>query len=148
VGDDRIRLTESGQVILELRHRCRDGTTHLLFDPPERLERAATLTPRPRINLVLHSGVLAAHAAWRSRLAGTDQPRGDPAVRATPSTPGTDGTPTARDEAPRRHRSNLRWAQLMARCSRLRQGFSGPRRSASRAGGLDTTSSRVPGGLD
>jgi hypothetical protein len=32
------------------------------------LERLAALTPRPRINLVLYYGVLAAHAAWRSRL--------------------------------------------------------------------------------
>lgn len=39
VADDRIRLTETGQVRLALRHRWRDGTTHLLFDPIELLER-------------------------------------------------------------------------------------------------------------
>jgi hypothetical protein len=51
----------------ELR-RWSDGTTHLRFHPLELLERLASLTPRPRINLVLYYGVLGAHAAWRSRL--------------------------------------------------------------------------------
>jgi hypothetical protein len=56
VADDRLRLTSAGQVLLELRHRWRDGMTHLLFDPLELLERLASLTPRPRINLVLYTG--------------------------------------------------------------------------------------------
>jgi hypothetical protein len=54
VTHERIRLTEQGQVLLELRHRWADGTTHLLFGPVELLERLAALTPRPRINLVLY----------------------------------------------------------------------------------------------
>ena len=56
VAQDRIRLTDEGQVRLELRHRWSDGTTHLLFDPVELLERLAALTPRPRINLILYYG--------------------------------------------------------------------------------------------
>ena len=56
VVHDRIQLTGEGQVLLELRHRWADGTTHLLFDPVELLERLAALTPRPRINLVLYYG--------------------------------------------------------------------------------------------
>jgi hypothetical protein len=48
-----------------------DGTTHLLFEPVELLEKLAALTPRPRINLILYRGVLAPHAGgarawWRS----------------------------------------------------------------------------------
>ena len=43
-----------------------DGTTHLLFDPVELLERLAALIRRPRINLLLYHGVLAPRAAWRS----------------------------------------------------------------------------------
>jgi hypothetical protein len=68
IAQDRIRLTPEGDVLLELRHRWSDGTTHLCFHPTELLERLASLTPRPRINLVLYHGVLAAHAAWRARL--------------------------------------------------------------------------------
>jgi homogentisate 1,2-dioxygenase len=48
VAHDRIRLTEQGQVRLELRHRWADGTSHLLFAPIELLERLAALTPRRR----------------------------------------------------------------------------------------------------
>ena len=32
-------MTDEGQVILQLRHRWADGTTHLVFDPVELLER-------------------------------------------------------------------------------------------------------------
>jgi Putative transposase len=69
VAQDRLRLTRQGQVVLELRHPWTDGTTHLVFDPLERLERLAALTPRPRINLVVYYGVLGARSAWRARLA-------------------------------------------------------------------------------
>ena len=53
---------------LALKHPWSDGTTHLLFDPVELLERLAVITPRPRINLILHHGVLAPRAAWRSQV--------------------------------------------------------------------------------
>lgn len=54
-----------GTAVLELRRRWTDGTTHLVFDPLELLERLAALTPRPRINLILYHGELAPRAAWR-----------------------------------------------------------------------------------
>jgi hypothetical protein len=46
----------------------RDGTSHLLFEPVELLEKLAAITPRPAINLLLYHGVLAPHARWRSRV--------------------------------------------------------------------------------
>jgi hypothetical protein len=116
VADERIHLTSTGQVLLDLRHRWSDGTTHLVFDPLELLERLAALTPRPRINLVLYYGVLGAHAAWRGRL------RGCPA-QATARDAGTGddrhSAGAAESSVPAaaspRHGSNLRWAQLMQR---------------------------------
>ena len=110
VAHDRIRLTDEGQVLLELRHRWTDGTTHLLFDPIELLERLAALTPRPRINLVLYYGVLGAHAAWRGRLNGRKgtEPPHDIAA-------GRDSRPDVMATASPAPRSNLLWAQLMAR---------------------------------
>ena len=65
VAQERLTLTSEGQVVLQLRHPWSDGTTHLLFDPAEFLERLAVLVPRPRINLVLYHGVLAPRAGWR-----------------------------------------------------------------------------------
>jgi hypothetical protein len=44
--------------------RCH-GTTYLLFESVEFLEKLAALTPRPEINLVLYHGVLAPRARWR-----------------------------------------------------------------------------------
>ena len=112
VVHERIRLTDDGRVLLELRHRWADGTTHVMFDPIELLERLAALTPRPRINLILYYGVLGAHAAWRSRL------RAPPAVdrlREAAVVPDTGPAPAfGRRSSPRPH-TNLRWAQLMQR---------------------------------
>jgi len=66
VAQDRLQWTDDGQIRLALRRPWSDGTTHLLFDPVELLERLAALTPRPRVNLILYHGVLGARAAWRS----------------------------------------------------------------------------------
>jgi len=65
IAEDRLRHTPDGHVLLRLRHRWTDGTTHLLFEPTEFLERLAVLTPRPRVNLLLYYGVLAPRAACR-----------------------------------------------------------------------------------
>jgi hypothetical protein len=64
------------------------GTTHVLFEPTEFLERLAVLMPRPRVNLVLYCGVLAPRAACRQHVvaarhvhegAGTETPADPPA---------------------------------------------------------------------
>jgi hypothetical protein len=71
-----LTCTADGRVLLTLKLERSDGTTHLLFEPIELLERLAALTPRPRINLVLHHGVLAPHSRWRARAVayGRDTP--------------------------------------------------------------------------
>jgi hypothetical protein len=66
VAGDRVRVTDDGQVVLQLRHRWIDGTTQVVFDPVEFLGRLVVLVRRPRINLILYHGVLAPWAAWRS----------------------------------------------------------------------------------
>ena len=53
---------------LELKRPWSDGTTYLLFEPVEFLEKLAAVTPRPEINLVLYHGVLAPHARWRAEV--------------------------------------------------------------------------------
>ena len=71
IAQERLHLTPEGQVIVDLRHRWADGTTYLVFEPQELLERLAAVTPRPRINLLLYYGVLGARSAWRSRIVAT-----------------------------------------------------------------------------
>lgn len=61
------RLTESthGQLVYELPHPRRDGSTHRWLDPLERIEKLAVLVPAARFHLLRL--VLAPHAAWRSQ---------------------------------------------------------------------------------
>lgn len=82
---------------LELRRRWTDGTSHLIFDPVELLERLAALVPRPRINLVLYYGVFALRAAGRR------------AIVPARDAPVDSGAPD------RARSSNANWAGLMQR---------------------------------
>jgi formylglycine-generating enzyme required for sulfatase activity/dienelactone hydrolase len=118
IAHDRLQWTADGDLLLALRHRWSDGTTHLRFHPLELLERLASLTPRPRINLVLYFGVLAAHASWRSRLA---VPAGNEPVSPTAETrPADPSSATTAHPAPRA--LNYLWAQLMRRSFPLQLG--------------------------
>jgi len=67
VTGDRLVVAD-GRVVLRLRHPWADGTTHVAFEPTAFLERLAVLVPRPRVNLLLYHGILAAHAAWRAEV--------------------------------------------------------------------------------
>lgn len=62
------RITHSHRVPPGSRRRSHRARAHrvayLAANGPERL---AALTPSPRINLVLHHGVLAPHSRWRAR---------------------------------------------------------------------------------
>jgi hypothetical protein len=74
LGNDRLEREADGRYRLRLKTRWRDGTTHLRFDPVELMERLAAQIPKPRINLVLYSGVLAPNAKLRSKVVAYDRP--------------------------------------------------------------------------
>jgi hypothetical protein len=58
-----------GDPTTEKRSLClRDGSTTLLLDPLELLERLAALVPPPRRPLVAYHGLLAPRARWRSAI--------------------------------------------------------------------------------
>lgn len=107
IAQEPLHRTPEGRVILDLRHRWADGTTYLVFEPLALLERLASLTPRPRINLLLYYGVLGARSAWRSRIAATDRVSSDTPLAMT----GDHVLPSARD----RPKTNWLWAELMQR---------------------------------
>ena len=90
VAARRLQLTPDGQVLLELTRRGSDGTTHLVFDP---LERLAAITPRPRINLLLYYGVLGARSAWRAQIVPT--PAGHAMSRAAAGSSRVSASPWA-----------------------------------------------------
>lgn len=111
LAQDRLHLTSEGRVVLDLRRPWTDGTTHLVFDPLELLERLAALTPRPRINLLLHYGVLGARSAWRRRLHECE---------AEPPLATRSGESSAQSTASYR-RANWLWAELMQRSFGVRR---------------------------
>jgi hypothetical protein len=47
IAQERLTRTADGRVLLTLKAEWSDGTTHLLLEPIELLERLAALTPRP-----------------------------------------------------------------------------------------------------
>ena len=68
VCDERLEMTDRGEVRLQLSRPHDDGTTHLVFDGVEFLGRLAALVPRPRTHLVRYHGILAPNAALRSEV--------------------------------------------------------------------------------
>jgi hypothetical protein len=97
-----------GRLMRRLKKRWRDGTSHVVFEPMELMERLAALVPAPRFNLVRYSGVLAPSAGWRSRIvpgtAGEEAPAGGKGV--VEGAAGKEPRPR-----PRRHA----WAELLKR---------------------------------
>jgi hypothetical protein len=130
VAQDRLTLTPDGRVLLTLKSEWADGTTHLLFEPIEFLEKLAALTPRPRINLVLYHGILAPHAraraqvvAWAAPAATREPPAPDVAERGvsaatTPEPPGAGAAEVSPGDDRRSRAEKPRdwaWADLMRR---------------------------------
>jgi hypothetical protein len=55
-----------GTISYELNHPFRDGTTHVLFTPPDFLARLAALVPSPRAHLTRYHGVFAPNSRFRT----------------------------------------------------------------------------------
>jgi hypothetical protein len=116
VAQDRLSLTADGRVLVALKSAWADGTSHLLFEPLELLEKLAALIPRPRINLVLYHGVLAPHSRWRARAVAYQSP-GLP-LGTPPADSAAPGVSEPQGEAPGTPRS-WTWADLMRRAFEL-----------------------------
>jgi hypothetical protein len=52
VAAERLSFPPDGRLIYRLKRRWRDGTTHVIFEPLELIEKLAALVPAPRFNLV------------------------------------------------------------------------------------------------
>jgi hypothetical protein len=86
-------------VVLKLKSAYRDGTTHIVLQPQEFMQRLAALVPRPRLHLIRYHGVLAPNA----KLRGAVIPQ-----------------PEQRDNAPAHEHAHgqaarMRWARLLKR---------------------------------
>jgi hypothetical protein len=104
VAEERLELKASGDVVLKLKTKYSDGTSHLLFSGLEFVEKLAALVPQPRIHLTRYHGCLAPHAKIRSEIV----PKKEPETDSTPATPAA-----APDKPPAVRR--IGWAELQAR---------------------------------
>jgi hypothetical protein len=65
IATERLSELPDGRIAYRLRHRWRDGTTHVVFEPLDLVARLAALVPPPRANTVRYHGILASCAGWR-----------------------------------------------------------------------------------
>jgi len=68
LSNERLEITEDGQVKLELKTKWSDGTTHLLFSPSEFIEKLCALIPPPKTHLVRWAGVFAPNSKYRKEI--------------------------------------------------------------------------------
>jgi hypothetical protein len=84
IAHERLKLSDCGQVVYELKTPYRDGTTHVVMSPlatagmpevgqcreqlPKWMQRLAALIPGPRLHLIRYHGILAPIAKWRSQV--------------------------------------------------------------------------------
>src|SRR5438034_10400108 len=65
---ERLERLADGRLLYRFKRPWRDGTTHIVMEPLEMLEKLAALVPAPKAHLVRYSGLLAPAAKWRSRI--------------------------------------------------------------------------------
>jgi hypothetical protein len=64
VAEERLELKPSGDVVLKLKTKYSDGTSHLLFSGLEFVEKLAALVPQPRIHLTRYLWALGKHVLY------------------------------------------------------------------------------------
>jgi hypothetical protein len=107
VAEDRLMRYPSGEIVLKLKTKYSNGTSHLLFSGLEFVEKLAALIPPPRIHLTRFFGCLAPHSKIRSQIVPKkEQPESEPSdPAAAPTEPQTQPKKTHR----------IAWAELLAR---------------------------------
>src|SRR5262249_40132886 len=101
IANERRKRTRAGQVVLQLKSPYKDGTTHIVMEPLEFMERLAALVPRPCLHLIRFHGVLAPNAKLRTKIVPA------PAERATET--------SSEDAHARSAPARMSWARLLKR---------------------------------
>lgn len=72
----KIRLSrlDDGRIKLKLRTPWSDGTTHLILEPLELIEKLIPLIPKPKTNLIVYHGCLASRARDREKIVAYGRP--------------------------------------------------------------------------
>jgi ribosomal protein S27E len=101
VAEERLALTERGDVRVRLKSAYRDGTTHVVLEPLDFLARLAALVPPPRMHLTRYHGVFAPRHALRAAI--------------TPAGRGRGARPAEGAERPVSRHVAMSWAQRLKR---------------------------------
>jgi len=118
LATERLSRLEDGRLLYELRHRWRDGTTHVGFEPLELMEKLAALVPPPRFNLVRYHGVLAPAARHRAQVVPSGRAEGgktEPEGSGVGTGLGCSGREVTDEPRWRSRPRNYNWAELMRR---------------------------------
>ncbi len=86
IATERLSLLPDRRLLYRLKHRWRDGTTHVVFERLELIEKIVALIPPPRGHLVRYHGVLAPAARQRARVV-SDRRESTSAAAATTALP-------------------------------------------------------------
>jgi hypothetical protein len=120
LATERLSLLPDGRLLYRLKRRWRDGTTHVIYEPLELMERLAALVHPPRFNITRFYGIFAPAANLRPGVIPQAEASSPPrhrgcqsGVEAPASDPGK--TKKKRGCQPR----NYPWATLMSRVLEL-----------------------------
>jgi hypothetical protein len=108
VAQGRLVDFTDGRVALELKQPWDDGTSHIVFEPLELLEKLAAIIPRPQSNQIIYHGVLGARAKWRKQVVKYGRPE-------LPDLPETDDVDDGKSTEPEDGPRYYTWAELMRR---------------------------------
>lgn len=125
VATERLSRLQDGRLLYRLKHKRRDGTTHVVFEAQELIEKLAALVPPPRFHLVRYHGILGPCAGERDRVvpsAGAAQeevgpPPGNPPIepRGMPTGHGHERGPIPDSGSPMGGRKGKVRSEIMRR---------------------------------
>ncbi len=116
LATERLTECEDGRVAYALRRPWRDGTTAVLFEPLELIEKLVAIVPAPRGHMVRYHGVLAPHARWREDVVRDRRQVAPGGMGREPSAgAGAAPQPGPAEEGAELRERRLSWAQLMLR---------------------------------
>jgi hypothetical protein len=101
VSEKRLTLTSNGNIKYQLKTPCRDGTTHVIFEPLDCMAKLAALIPKPKVNLTRFHGVFVPNSQYRMLITSEGK-----AKKSKSSTVKTKGTETEKEK-----RNTMTWGK-------------------------------------
>jgi hypothetical protein len=112
LANQRLRWLSDEELLLRLKRKWGDGTTHILLSPTELISRVAALVPPKGFNEVRYHGVLAPRSKLRRRV--IPKPPSNERATSTSTAGSTTTEPASEQSAAKR----ILWADLLRRVFR------------------------------